>query len=946
MMTRLESRRARFEILEPRCLFAGLVHETDLSYLGAFRLPTGTFGESNFEFVGVGPTYNQINNSLFMVGHDWWPTAIAEVNIPALATGPASSLPVATVRQNFVELKPRIPNMTLDGNVKVGGLMIVDGELYGTMYEYYDGDGTAVDSHFKLSSMDLATAEVSGLFQVGTMGGGWVGGWMTPVPAEWQSALGTEYVTGNGALSIISRTSRGPSAFGFDPAQLGATPAPVVSLLYYDGLNPLRNFDQQSDIFNATAEIKGIAFPDGTDSVLFFGRQGTGQLGYGTGTSDPSLDGQEVPGEPGNHYIYDPADSSKGYHAYPYRYQVWAYNANDLAQVKAGAMQPWDVQPYDVWELSLPYEGGGVRLGGAAYDAASGRLYVSQKHVIGGMPVIHAFQLSADAPAATAWGTIDFATQNNLTITGTETWYEFTAARTGKATVDLSFLHSAGDVNLQILSASLVPLGSSNGTTNTERVDFNATAGSTYYIKISGANADVDARVTNLVTVSGTTVNVFGTAGSDTFAFAHGSSHQITVNGVAYAFSPATLGQLTISGGGGADSLQVTLGSLNDTLTLRSGEITASNSDYQISGTSLETITAAAGTGFDIASLHDAVGNDTLTASPASARLNGTGFDNVASGFDEVRAYATPGGFDVSNLTDSSGNDYFDVGPTSAVLRGPGFYLYGQGFDQYKAFATAGGTDRANLYDGGGNDYFDAGPAAGLMRGSNFYSYAEKFESLNAYATTGGIDTAKLYDSAGNDYFDAGPTSALLRGSSFYTCAERFDKVFAYSQWGGYDIAKLYDGGGNDYFDAGPTSGLMQGSGWYNWADRFDEVIAFATAGGNDIANLYGSIGNDLFTTTNNVGRLTGTNYSLRTEQFEQVNARLHQGGTDLAEFRNFLTANQLFGRTNYSRGTVSGKQTTVFDIDEVKAYAAAGQTPTADVSEIDYLFEKIGSWL
>src|SRR5687768_5575706 len=114
---------AQVEVLEPRCLLAGLLQETDLSYLGAFRLPGGTFGESNFEYGGVGLAYNPAHNSLFMVGHDWWPTAVAEVAIPAVLTGPLNGLNTASVRQNFVELNPRMPNMTLDGNVKIGGLM-------------------------------------------------------------------------------------------------------------------------------------------------------------------------------------------------------------------------------------------------------------------------------------------------------------------------------------------------------------------------------------------------------------------------------------------------------------------------------------------------------------------------------------------------------------------------------------------------------------------------------------------------------------------------------------------------------------------------------------------------------------------------------------------------------------------------------------------------------
>ena len=36
------------------------------------------------------------------------------------------------------------------------------------------------------------------------------------------------------------------------------------------------------------------------------------------------------------------------------RFQVWAYNANDLLAVKNGTLQPWQVQPYDVWKFNVP----------------------------------------------------------------------------------------------------------------------------------------------------------------------------------------------------------------------------------------------------------------------------------------------------------------------------------------------------------------------------------------------------------------------------------------------------------------------------------------------------------------------------------------------------------------------------------------------------------------
>ena len=91
-------------------------------------------------------------------------------------------------------------------------------------------------------------------------------------------------------------------------------------------------------------EVRGVVFPEGTRSVLFFGRHGGfgaspglpggGGFCYGFGTADPALVGTFPPGE-ADHYRYDPEDGSKGVHGYPYRYYVWAHDANDLAAVAA-----------------------------------------------------------------------------------------------------------------------------------------------------------------------------------------------------------------------------------------------------------------------------------------------------------------------------------------------------------------------------------------------------------------------------------------------------------------------------------------------------------------------------------------------------------------------------------------------------------------------------------
>ena len=54
-----------------------------------------------------------------------------------------------------------------------------------------------------------------------------------------QDELGAPYLTGQAALSIISRTSSGPAAFGFDPQRLGAAVTPATPLVEYPLAHPL-----------------------------------------------------------------------------------------------------------------------------------------------------------------------------------------------------------------------------------------------------------------------------------------------------------------------------------------------------------------------------------------------------------------------------------------------------------------------------------------------------------------------------------------------------------------------------------------------------------------------------------------------------------------------------------------------------------------------------------
>jgi hypothetical protein len=367
----------------------------NLVYQGAFRVPQGLTDQSSFSYGGTAITFNPANNSLFMTGHDSYQRS-AEMSIPALVNNSSiNNLNTATLLQLFADatdgklnqINPSDPNWK-----KIGGHLVYSGELYVTGYSYYDGGGSQVLSHFVSGTNLSVSNDAQGPYQVGN----WAGiasGYMTTIPPEWRSLFGGPALTGNCCLSIISRTSLGPAASVFNPSDVGVkNPIPATPVVHYDINHPTLGTCDTSyaQYFNCVTQIRGLVFPGGTRSVLFFGRQGTGAWCYGTGGSSGGD-------------CYDPASIYKGGHAYPYVYQVWAYDANDLLSVKNGQKNPWDIRPYAVWKYNLPFEKSSDLhdVGGAAYDPATQRIYISQMCADTGCnPIIHVFKVNVGSSSA------------------------------------------------------------------------------------------------------------------------------------------------------------------------------------------------------------------------------------------------------------------------------------------------------------------------------------------------------------------------------------------------------------------------------------------------------------------------------------------------------------------------------------------------------------------
>jgi hypothetical protein len=392
-----------------------LLQQADLLYLGAFRVPSGAAGgDANLQgyaYGGAALAFNPDHDSLYMVGHVY-DQRVGEVTIPALVNSTElGDLNTATVRQGLTDISEgRLLDFgaggsayTAESGAMIGGLLSWHGRLVGSVYGYYDAGFEAELSHFSSGTDFSASGDFSGMFRVGTANPGFVGGYITSIPEAWRARLGGSALTGNCCLPIISRTSFGPSASVFTPDDLGVkNPAPSTMLVGYPADHPaLGSWDNTETVnvdFNMATSVNGIVFVDGTRSVLFFGSQGLGIPCYGVGTGDPSLDRQSISPGSSEVYCHDPALDSKGTHAWPYASYVWAYDAEDLAQVKAGQKQPWDLKPYATWAMDLPFATQGKEILGAAYDPVKRRIYISQGGADPGSdgyfqgPVIHAFE--------------------------------------------------------------------------------------------------------------------------------------------------------------------------------------------------------------------------------------------------------------------------------------------------------------------------------------------------------------------------------------------------------------------------------------------------------------------------------------------------------------------------------------------------------------------------
>lgn len=435
-------------------------------------------------------------------------------------------------------------------------------------------------------------------------------------------------------------------------------------------------------------------------------------------------------------------------------------------------------------------------------------------------------------------GQVDFVKLDGQQFLGGETWFQFTATRTGLFTADAAFSGSSGEVSAQLYSANQQLLAGSSQRLGLQRLDATVVAGGRYLLKISGPNSDVDLRLTNLVALQDGNLSAYGTSGADSFVYS-ARDVTLTVNGVSYGpWDTTTFQSVTLNGAGGSDVFQYVGGAANERVTFRSSGVSVSGAGYTLRATGMEDIQASGGGGQDSALMYDTAGDDHFVTNAEEATLSGAGYRFEAQGFETVYAYATAGGVDSAELYDTAGNDTFRADPASASLMTSAGVYTARGFDRVTAYALAGGDDTARLYDSTGQDLFVGNATSAQLSGSGFANTAQRFEHVFAYASRGGYDTARLDDSAGDDTFFADSFTSTMSGSGFANSVQQFDRVSAFAMAGGYDVARLYDSSGSDTLSGDGAGVTLSGSGYQNDAYRFERVYANSARGGRDVANL------------------------------------------------------------------------------------------------------------
>lgn len=527
------------------------------------------------------------------------------------------------------------------------------------------------------------------------------------------------------------------------------------------------------------------------------------------------------------------------------------------------------------------------------------------------------------ARPATDLGTISSLTLTDQVPQNGTLWYSFQVAADGAftATVSGSGITTTTAMALCTVAGELYSL---EGTGTTSLSIPSVTAGTTYYMMVSGVSGPVTVSLSNPPTLAleSSLVTIRGTDADDEAHLGYFGIPFVLINGVSMAFEPGTTGVL-FDGGTGRDTVTLygTDGDEHAVLGLMEGNRPGGDViglGFQLSTRNVEDVTFVSGGGSDVAEISDTPGSDLFTAGPGQAVMEGSGLRFAAidtqivhgysrrggndraeiqggpdkdfavataewtrlagadgsyfvraKGFKEVNV-AGGGGDDSIEFRDSPAKDVLTVSPTRSRMDMPGRTVTGTGFRQVLGTFNPAGQDEVFLFGSSGNDTLVAGPQQAFLEAGDFRVQISGATNI-VVASMGGVDQAILTDSPGDDTVVARPRDVTLSGTGYLLRALGYSNVTVEATRGGTDVAHLYDSIADDLFVGRPSESVLSGPGYTNTVRAFDYVHAYSLVGGSDRAELYGSDGDDQVVTWPTWVRISGPGYFIRAKMFEEV---------------------------------------------------------------------------
>jgi hypothetical protein len=349
-----------------------------ITYLGSFTVPQEfEYGAGGMSIGGGGLYVGGLDTNLIF----------GRISIPAV--GGAATTQVAPVSVSG----------TIGGSGssaedrRITGSLFYNNSLYIGETSFYDTDG-AQNRWIKVANSSVGA---QGTFCTASTARGsstrMISGPMMHIPAIWQPILGGPAAVLGCHLSIVSTSQNGYGFGVFDPANVtsGGAAVAVDDLLGYSFSQPLepggpsysgwasypKNASGGTDYFSQVGQPLGTAFiPTGSRSLLYVTTHGYGLQ-----------DGGCRPGSSVN--------------AGPYRCQISAFDLADLAAVKAGTMQRYQVRPTGFWVLPNSASiwdscvGNFAGAGTFAFDPSTNRLYGQADGFHGGNLRIHVWQVGS-----------------------------------------------------------------------------------------------------------------------------------------------------------------------------------------------------------------------------------------------------------------------------------------------------------------------------------------------------------------------------------------------------------------------------------------------------------------------------------------------------------------------------------------------------------------------